>query len=95
VRSDRHPVTGRNKTMVEVNYFLGGTIYKNVLLFIMNILNDPFEVDRYDGFEMLNPNWVPDPVPNPPLLLQQQEQPQNKHLNRTTINHNIKQHNKS
>jgi hypothetical protein len=35
-------------------------MYKNVLLFIMNILHGPFAVDRYDGFEMLNPNWVPD-----------------------------------
>jgi hypothetical protein len=69
--------------MVVVNYFLGVTIDKNVLLFIMNMRNGPFEVDRYDGFEIIDQNWVPDPVipvPNTPLLLQQQEQPQNKYI---------------
>jgi hypothetical protein len=74
VRADRHPVSNRNKTMVEVNFFLGGVTYKTVVLFVLHILNGPFAEGRYDGFNMLSPNWVPDPVPNPPLLLQQQEQ---------------------
>jgi hypothetical protein len=77
VRSDRHPVSGRNRTMVEINFYVGGTMYKNVILLIINVRNGPFAEGRYDGFERYNPNWVPDavdPVPNAPLLLQQQEQ---------------------